>query len=1216
MNYFLFDKRRKEAWTPPIVLILRTMKITTFLLLVFMTCAYAEGTAQKVSLSLKNAKLEDAFQQISRQTNLKFLYNDDVIAKSSRVNLNVRETDVKDALHMMLPIQNYAFKIIAGTVTVNYREIEPNVATVTVEAQNTITGRVTTMNGEPLAGVSIGVRGTSQGTTTNENGNFSISVPPGSTLSFRYVGYLNRDITLGNQRTLNVQLTALDQAIEEVVVTGVGLQLDKRTFTGATASISGADAEIGGMIDPSRGLEGRVAGVTVQNITGTFGTAPKIRVRGATSIFGNSKPLWVLDGIIIEDVADVGADALSSGDALTLISSAVAGLNANDIESFQILKDGSATSIYGARGMAGVIVITTKKGRAGRSTVNYSGEYTSRAIPRYSEFNIMNSQEQMSVYQEMYQKGYLGLAQVTNAASSGVYGELYDQIVRGDVFNDFFLDRKEVNAHLREAEYRNTDWFSELFSTTIQHNHSLSLSSGTEKAQYYTSISALQDAGWTKASGVSRFTGNLNANYNISDKLRLNMITGGSYRDQKAPGTLAQSTDAVFGEVRRDFDINPYSYAMNTSRTLDANTFYRRNYAPFNILHELENNYMDNTVSDIRFQGELTYRPIKVLEFKALGSVRFQSTAQNHHIKDRSNQATAMRWMPTTAIRDANPFLYTDPNDPYAIPVTVLPEGGIYNRADHSMRAEQYRFSVKYDNTFAEKHNLTLFGMTDIQRNARNNTWFRGFGLQYDLGESPFSHYLAFKQGQEQNSQYFAMFNTRSRDVAFAAQGVYTFDDKYSLNSSVRYEGSNRLGMATSSRWMPTWSIGGLWHIDYENFFEVFRPVVSNWTMRASYGLTGDRGPSFVTNAHTVIAPFRPWRPNVVDNESGLTVVEVENSELTYEKKYEFNIGTDIGLFNNRLNIQADYFKRNNHDLIGIVNTQGMGGQIAKYGNVARMDSRGFELTVGGDIIRTSDFQWNSSFIYTNVTNNVVELESNYRAIDLISGAGFAREGTPHRALFSIPFDGLNNEGLPTFLNENGDKTVTGVYFQERERLDYLVYNGPMEPTDLGSFSNILTYKNFRLNAFITYSFGNSVRLNPVFARAYSDLTATPREFASRWIVPGDEEYTDIPTIATIRQNRNNSNLSYAYNAYNFSTARVASGDFIRLKDISLSYDFPKEFLSRYNVSAFSLRLNATNTFLLYADKKLNGQDPEFVNAGGVAAPLPRQYTLTLRFGL
>lgn len=1191
------------------------MKITAFLLLVFITCAYAEGSAQKVTLSLKNAKLEDAFKQISEQTGYKFLYSDNVTARSSRLNLNVRSREVTDVLQMILPVTNYSFKMIEGTVTVHYKESSPSLERV-VEAQNTVKGRVLSVTGEPLAGVSIGIKGGSQGTTTDANGNFSINISSGNTLVFRYVGYVPREILISNQQTLNIRLTPEDQTIEEVVVTGVGLQLDKRVFTGATANISGRDAEIGGMIDPSRGLEGRVAGVTVQNITGTFGTAPKIRVRGATSIYGNSKPLWVLDGIIIEDVADVGADALSSGDALTLISSAVAGLNANDIESFQILKDGSATSIYGARGMAGVIVITTKKGSAGRSSVNYAGEYTSRAIPRYSEFNIMNSQEQMSVYQEMYQKGFLRLAGTSNASSSGVYGDLYKEINSGGVFNDFFLGGSNVNAYLREAEYRNTDWFDQLFSTTLQHNHSLSLSSGNEKSQYYASISALQDDGWTKASGVSRFTGNLNANFKIFDNLKLNLITGGSFRDQKSPGTLAQTTDVVFGQVKRDFDINPYSYAMNTSRTLDPTKFYTRNYAPFNILHELENNYMDNYVSDIRFQGEFSYKPIKVLEFKALGSVRFQNTEQHHHVKDQSNQAMAFRWMPTTAIRDANPFLYRDPNDPYAVPVTVLPEGGFYNRTDHRMRAEQYRFSVAYENTFAEKHNVNLFGMTDIQRHNRNNTWFRGWGMQYDLGESPFTSYLAFKRGQEENSQYYAMGNTRSRDVAFAAQGVYTFDNKYSLNSSFRYEGSNRLGMATSARWMPTWSIGGLWHIDYENFFEVLRPVVSSWTVRSSYGLTGDRGPSFVTNAHTVIAPFRPWRPSTIDQESGLNVVEVENSGLTYEKKYEFNIGTDIGFFNNRLNVQADYFKRDNYDLIGIVNTQGLGGQIAKFGNVARMNSQGVEVTIGGDIIRSKDFKWNSSFIYTHVTNKVVELESNYRAIDMITGAGFAREGTPHRALFSIPFVGLNNEGLPVFTNENGDETITGVYFQEREKLDYLVYNGPMEPTDLGSFSNILTYKNFRLNAFITYSFGNSIRLNPVFSSAYSDLTATPREFANRWVVPGDENYTDIPAIASIRQNRNNSNLAYAYNAYNYSTARVASGDFIRLKDVSLSYDFPKEWISKWKVNAFSLRLNATNTFLLYADKKLNGQDPEFINAGGVAAPLPRQYTLTLRVGL
>ena len=182
--------------------------------------------------------------------------------------------------------------------------------------------------------------------------------------------------------------------------------------------------------------------------------------------------------------------------------------------------------------------------------------------------------------------------------------------------------------------------------------------------------------------------------------------------------------------------------------------------------------------------------------------------------------------------------------------------------------------------------------------------------------------------------------------------------------------------------------------------------------------------------------------------------------------------------------------------------------------------------------------------------------------------------------------------------------------------MKFLEYSGNIDPTDVGSFGNIFRYKNLSLNVFITYSFGNVVRLDPVFKKEYNDLTATPKEFNNRWVVPGDENKTTIPVIASKRQNKNDTNLSYAYNAYNYSTERIAKGDFIRMKEISLGYDFPKSFIQRLKLSTLSLKLQATNLFLIYADKKLNGQDPEFFNTGGVAAPTPKHFTLTLRLGI
>ena len=1083
-------------------------------------------------------------------------------------------------------------------------------------AQTKVTGTVISgEDNQPIIGATVLVQGQKAGTVTDADGHFTINVPSGKKIVVSYIGLESQTVTPKNGMTITLQPSA---ALEEVVVTGMQ-KVDKRLFTGSSTKISASDAKIDGMADISRSLEGRAAGVSVQNVTGTFGTAPKIRVRGATSIYGNSKPLWVVDGVIMEDVTDVSADDLSSGDANTLISSAIAGLNSDDIETFDILKDGSATSIYGARAMAGVIVITTKKGKAGQARINYTGEYTMRLKPSYSTFNIMNSQDQMSIYQEMQQKGYLNYAETSNAASSGVYGKMYQLIGEYEASNGQFglANTLEARAdYLRQAEYRNTDWFDELFSNAIQHNHSISISTGTERAQTYASISAMFDPGWTKQSKVERYTANLNNTFKISNKVTFNMIANASYRKQKAPGTLSAETDAVSGQVNRSFDINPYSYALNTSRALDPNTFYTRNYAPFNILHELENNNIDLDIFDIRVQGELKYKPIQKVELGMLGAFKFNQATRNHHILDDSNQANAYRAMGNTKIRDNNQYLYTDPENPYAQPISILPNGGIMNKNTNKMSAWDFRLTAAYNDVYANDHIVNLYGGMEVNSIDRTADWFRGWGLQYSLGEIPNYAYQVFKKGEEMNTDYFTLENTHERRAAFFGTATYSYKGRYTINGTIRYEGSNKLGKSTKARWLPTWNVSGAWNAHEEPWFQkTFKNALTTATLKASYSLTAESGPSWVTNSLPVIRSYNPWRPTAGLRESGLEERDRANGELTFEKKHEFNLGVQLGFLNNRINFEADVYWRNNYDLIGIVNTQ-MGGQ--KYGNVASMKSRGFEMSISATPIKTQDFNWTTNFIYSHTHNEVTELENVQRVIDLVSGTGFALEGYPVRALFSIPFKGLNNEGLPTFLDQDGNITTTGIYFQtqDKEKLGFLEYSGSVDPTDVGSFGNLFKYKNFTLNVFITYSFGNVVRLDPVFKNEYNDLNSMPKEFANRWMVPGDEAVTTVPVIASSRQNQNDSDLSYAYNAYNYSTERIAKGDFIRMKEISIGYDFPKKWISKLKLNNLSLKLQATNLFLIYADKKLNGQDPEFFNTGGVATPMPKQFTMTLRLGL
>jgi TonB-linked SusC/RagA family outer membrane protein len=1089
-------------------------------------------------------------------------------------------------------------------------------------AQNKITGTVFEETGEPCIGATVMIQGSKQGTKTDLDGHFSINVPAGKKLVISYVGMVT--VTVKPQDGMKITLTADAHTLGEVVAVGM-MKQDKRLFTGATTKVDAEKAKLDGVADVSRALEGRAAGVSVQNVSGTFGTAPKIRVRGATSIYGSSKPLWVIDGVIQEDAVDVSADDLSSGDAVTLISNAIAGLSADDIESFQVLKDGSATSIYGARAMAGVVVVTTKRGKVGRSTVNYTGEFTYRLKPSYSNYNISNSQEQMGIYKEMGEKGWLEFSNLANSSSSGLYGRMYSQIAKynGDGTYSLPYTDAAMNAYLQEAEFRNTDWFDLLFTNNIIQNHSVSISTGTEKASLYASVSAMYDPGWTKDSKVERYTANMNASFNLSKKLTVSILTNGSYRDQKAPGTLARSTDVVSGAVNRSFDINPFSYAMNTARTLDPDATYTRNYAPFNIFKELDNNYIDLSISDMKFQGELTWKPIQGLEIHALGAYRTQKTSQEHFILNESNQAEAYRaGVNNPNIQYSNTYLYTDPDKPNSLPISVMPKGGIYTRNDYMVRQLDFRGTVQFNKVWNDTHILGLFGGMEANKTDKDQIFHSDYGVDYNAARLVTITPEFYKQAKEEGTVLSSFSKSWSRNLAYFVNANYSFKGRYVVNGTLRYEGTNKLGKARSARWLPTWNVSGAWNAHEEDFmkkwFEKINYAVSHMAFRVSYSLTADRGPSYVSNALPIYYSTNAWRPQGDQMETVTVLSNIANTELTYEKKHEFNLGFDAGFLHNRLNMNFDIYWRNNYDLIGYTQTQGAGGFINKMANVASMKSHGVELTISSHNIQTKDWSWNTDFTFSYAKNEITDLKSRSNVVSLVSGSSsnHYREGYPVSALFSIPFVGLNDEGLPQIINEDGVKTLTDINFQEYEKLDFLKYEGPTEPTTTGGLNNTISWKNWRLNVFVTYSFGNKIRLDPTFSSAYSDMSAMPKEFKNRWVQPGDENITDIPTIASRRQYRDIQHLSYAYNAYNYSTARVADGGFIRLKDVSLTYDFPRQLINRIGLSTCSLKLDATNLCLLYSDKKLNGQDPEFVNSGGVATPMPKQFTLTVRLGM
>jgi len=1174
----------------------------------------------RVSLNLSDVSVKTLINEIESQTELGFLYNLNEIKEVNHISVEANEETVKELLDRVLEKTSLTYELDRNVIV-----IKPNPLPVKSqqEGKRKLTGTITDDTKVTLPGVSIVVKGTSNGVSTDFDGNFTLEIPESGSVSLlvSFIGMESQEIVVTNQERLDIVMSGSSEQLNEVtVVVSTGYQkIDRKLFAGSATKLNAEDAKVAGLSDVGRMMEGKVAGVSVQNVSGTFGAAPKIRVRGASSIYGDTKPLWVVDGVVLEDVIDVSPDQLSSGDVSTLISSSVAGLNAEDIADFQILKDASATALYGARAMNGVINITTKKGVVGKSKINVTSEYTIKTKPNYGQYDILNSQDQMSVFREMERKQWLGHAEMMRSKDGGVYFQMYDAINSYNNGSYGLMNTPQARAeYLEKYEKANTDWFDLLFRNSLMQNHSVSLSGGSETANFYVSSSFLHDDGWTIADEVDRYTINMKGNFKLSDKLSVGMSTKGSFREQKAPGTFSRTSDAINGDYSREFDINPFSYALNTSRTIvpyaeDGSYRYNRmNFAKFNILDEFKNNYIDLNVLDLSIQGDLDYQFNKHLSYKFVGNMRYVKSTSVHKMLENSNVANAYRAADDATIEDANKYLYTDPEKPNERPISTLEKGGFYNREDNMLKNFYFRNVINYNNTFKEKHLVNVLLGQEVRSADREATGFDGYGIQYDKGNTVFTDPNMIKKLSQAGFPYFGTSNSHDRFVAFFANMAYSLSGKYTLNTTVRVDGSNRLGDSKDSRWLPTWNVSGKWNAKEEDFLTNVE-WLSHLSFRATYGLTASMGPA--TNSKAVfrsgitVAPF----PNEVQN--GLRVANLMNSELTWEKQYETNIGFDLGLFNNRVSISSDFYMRNGFDLIAAIKTSGIGGELWKLANYADMESKGFEFSLNTKNIEMSDFSWNTNLTFAYNKNEITKLYGQPNILGLTKAEGAATLGGSVRGLFSIPFAGLDDRGLPTFYDNNGNVTKD-IYFQDTD-VDHLKYEGSIDPKITGGISNRFEYKNLSLNVFCTYSFGNVIRLYPSFHAKYSDLDAMPQDMKNRWMKAGDENITNIPTIVSKRiYEEFGTGLESTYNAYNYSDQRVAKGDFIRLKELSLSYNLPKKMLNKVGIGNASIKAAGTNLFLLHSDKALNGQDPEFFGNGGVALPVSRQYTLSLKLNL
>ena len=1208
--------KKREVYVHPSIMRERTrlnlsyptiikMKLTLALSLLFCVQASAETFGQSVKLIAKNQKLDVVLSEIKKQTGYSFLINSNYLKDSKPVTLSVNDAPITDVLDKVFVNQPFSYVVSDKIITVNPQSVKSK-----DDLQQKISGRVVDDKGKGLGGVTVSEVGTSNAVNTNEDGRFTITLSSAkSVLRFNSIGFLAQQKNA--VENMVIALVSDEKDIDEVVITGFQ-KIDKSKFTGSVSQVDKKNIDRSGSLDVSRMLQGAAAGVSVQNTSGTFGATPKIRIRGNSSISANQEPLYVINGVPITSPANVSVSQLYSGDPASVLGSAIAGLNASDIEDIQILKDGSATALYGTRAANGVILITTKKGTINTQNINFSTAFSLGVKPNIGEFNLMNSSQEMQLYKEMYDRGYLSNANWPNF--TGAFTETYRQLALRNITLD------EAYTELNKSAKANTNWFDVLFRNNLIQEHSMSFSGGGEKNTYYVSGSLADDNGQAIGFGTKRYTTDVRTTFKINPKLDLDINLNWNLRDQNTPGTneskdLASSN---YFEVTREFEINPFLYAMNTSRAMypynadGSYKYYLENLAPFNIVEELKENFNDINAQEVRLIVRPTFKILKNLTYAGTYAIRKNVSKISHTVTERSNMANAYRVDYNDVLRNQNPLLYQDPNEPNGYKETILPEGGFRYLWNNFQSFWSARNQLMYNQTIGDHKFDVLAGM-EIEKTYVEKDYSKAFGYLYYGGKiaSPSRLAMIYSINRDDRT-YIENFQDR-RSVGFYSNLQYSFKDRYNLDLSIRQDGSNMFGRMQRSKFLPNYGIGLAWNVDREGFFKDLNSngVIDYLKIRASHAL---RGNSFETspmlNANIINIP----RLDASNNSKGISVLAPELYNLAWEKDYTTNFAFDLSLYN-RVTLTAEYYNRKNEDLVVPFNIAQEDGFTTKRINFGTMSNKGVDLTLGfRNVLNKRDFNWDVNLIYGYVKNKLIEGELQSAQLTQITNPnGYPLQGYPLEALFGFNYSRLNEKGRPLFTGENGESNGIVATSRDRSLISYL---GSRQPLGTGSIANSFQYKGFELRLFLTYSYGHKVFTNPIATRTYDDSGSKSGDLNYRWQTIGDEAYTNIPgMLSTIERIYLGTISNVDETAYNRSDFRAADASNLRISEILLAYDLGKQINSRMPfVKNARLMLSANNIYY-WASGRLRGVDPDLYLSGGTSLPNPRSYTMRLTFG-
>ena len=1081
----------------------------------------------------------------------------------------------------------------------------------TAGAQTLFSGRVVDSDGLGVIGAGVVCSGRpDRGTVCDEDGSFRLEVPKGiskveiSALGMQSVVYdLENSAVKDALIVLEYESTMLDQ----VVVTGYAQTTVKR-ITGSVGILSSDSFKDKPLASVSSLMQGEVAGVQVQAVSGQPGTQSRIRIRGTNNLSGSSNPLWVVDGVPLQNESpNLSSEEMAAGAFDNIFISGIGGINPNDIESITILKDAAAAAIYGSRAANGVIVVTTKRGSEGRLKLSYSNNFTWSFRPQRN-LELMDSGEKIAWEQELWDEfaaDRYAAAQSDNTVIYPVVGIVGQVRAGSGQFAGW--DKARQDAYLQELASSTTDWYGELFRNAFSHNHHLSLSGGSDKAAYYISLGYNDDNGMLINNRYQRY--NVNSSLTLTPARWIKLDIGNDFSRQSS-----KSPDSYVDAFKYAYFANPYEKVRNEDGSWAAdNTYFSLGYYNgrgveevmpldgFNILKELELNSTTtvNISNTLRAQADI--RILEVLKFVGLLSWSYSDNSTDK-IVDASTY---------TAFRDR--LGYDDKSQ------TKLYGSITQNRGKRSSYVARGHFA--WNQSFG-RHTLNVIAGAELRGSDSNTVYSKRYNYNPITGTSsmpsisgPTDEWV--KEVERLSGEYF----TRSRYASFYASADYFLGKTIVLNASVRTDGSSNFG--SERQFNPTWSAGAAWHLGEEKWMQRQR-VLSHATLRAAYGFTGDVNTSA---PHYLVMQYALQEYRYVNGKSYMmgSIPTAPNPDLGWEKTRDAKLGIDLGFLKDRLCLQAETYYRLSTDVVTSSRVASTSGYTYVYYNSADLMNSGVEFTLNGKIVRSRDWNVGASLNFAYNYNKVLSYKP---ASSTITAKDRYVEGYPVGAIISGRYEGIDPvSGLYNFRLRPDAEVLTPSDLNDPD--NYRWYLGTTIAPFTGGFNINASWKLLRLSVSGVYSFGNKVyemidspasylnarhdgvsteSVQSQYSDLYSNHLNVRRDRTSRWTESNSSGalYPRIYDCYGTRYNFAQTN-PMDWNIVNAIYLKDVS--YLRIKSIVLSCELPQAWLKKIRMEkiCFNLSLNNMITISSY-----DGMDPE---VPGATYPTTRSVSLGVSLG-